>query len=152
MTIRRPACLIDTNILVYAFDPSALEKQSRGLALLRALEADMNGVLTVQVLGEFFRVVTQRITVPLVRPEAQEIVHDLATSFTVLETTVAAILEAARSAHGYSLSFWDGVIWATAKQNGVGYLLSEDMQTGRTIAGVQILNPLETAFDLANLR
>jgi predicted nucleic acid-binding protein len=53
-----------------------------------------------------------------------------------------------RAVRQYKLSFYDSIIWATAKHNDVPYLLSEDGQDGRWIEGVQIVNPFDPGFDL----
>ena len=128
-----------------------MEKKERAEAVLDSLLESGRGVLSVQVLGEFFRVSTQRIVPPLPPPLAQRVLLRLVETLHVLETKPSTILEAARGAPLHSLSFWDAVIWAAAKQNGVRYLLTEDMQPGRSIEGVQIVNPLEPSFELASL-
>lgn len=151
MTTSQTVCLVDSNILVYAIDPAEAAKQRLAQSLLQALRASGRGVLSVQVLGEFFRAATRRIALPLTPAQAERNLTSFAAAFPVLETTAVAILEAARGVQAYPLSFWDGVIWATAKLNGLPYLLSEDMGDGQVIEGVRIMNPFASTFDLSVL-
>ena len=44
----------------------------------------------------------------------------------------------------YGLSFWDSLIWATARENQVFTIFSEDFQDGREIEGVRFVNPFRT--------
>jgi predicted nucleic acid-binding protein len=41
----------------------------------------------------------------------------------------------------HGLSFWDAMLWATAKRIGVRYFLSEDLQDGRVLDRVRFINP-----------
>ncbi len=65
--------LVDTNVLVYAYDRSEPEKQRRALEVLDRLAV---GVLSTQVLAEFFVAVTRKIPAPLSAEEAYERVHN----------------------------------------------------------------------------
>ena len=143
--------LIDSNILVYSVDPSNAVKQRRSLETFRLLARSSRGVLSVQVLGEFFRASTQRIAQRLAPVEAEARMLDFVEALPVYETTPAAALEGARGVRLHKLSYWDAVIWATAKFNEVPFLLSEDMGNGRLIEGVRILNPLLPSFDMSLL-
>ena len=62
------------------------------------------------------------------------------------------VMEALRAVREHRLSYYDALIWATARLNGVPFLLSEDGQDGRLIEGVRTLNPLNPAFDLGSLK
>ena len=151
----RNACLVDTNILVYAYDNSVPEKQPVAENLLDNLVLDDRGVLTVLVLAEFYVVVTRRITQPLSVEEAEVAVLELAEAFQVCDLTTAIVLEAARGVRQYGMSYWDAQIWASAKLNQVAVVLTEDQPSARVIEGVRFVDPFgadaETQDTLATL-
>ena len=151
MTTSQPTLMVDSNILVYAFDASELDKQARALAVLERRRAGGRTGLSVQVLGEFFNAVTLRIPVPLTALDAERGVQTFAAAFPTYETTVEAVLEGARVVRQYQFSTWDAVIWAVCRIHGGSYLLSEDMGHGQLIEGVRILNPLRDDFDMSLL-
>jgi predicted nucleic acid-binding protein len=151
MTTEQPLFMLDSNILVYSIDPSEHEKQLRSLDVLHKLAESERGIVSIQVLGEFFRSSTRQIRQLLSHSDAETQMHNFAAALHVLETTLLAVLEGARGVRLFQLSYWDAVIWATAKFNGIPYLLSEDMGDGRLIEGVRILNPLRPDFDMSLL-
>ena len=76
---------------------------------------------------------------------------NLSRSWRVLNVTAAAALEAMRAAQQYQFQYFDGLIWATAKLNGVPNVLSEDLPSGSLIEGVRFDDPFDSRFDLASL-
>lgn len=143
--------LIDTNVVVYAYDVRDRDKQQRALEVLRRLVADGRGRLSAQVLGEFLRVVTQKLDPPLTPGEAAQQAGNLAASWPVVPITGFIVLEAARGVEAHRLSYWDAQLWATARLNQIEVVLSEDFTDGRVIDGVRFRNPFTAAFDLAAL-
>ncbi len=107
--------------------------------------------MSVQCLTEFYSATTRRLPEPLVPRVALEQVGRLVQSCLVLDLTPAIVLEACRGSAEYRLSLWDGLIWASAKMNGVPYVLTEDAEHGRFLEGVTYLNPFDPRFDLAPL-
>lgn len=134
--------LVDTNILVYAYDRTEHTKQGRSRQLLDWLYRKGLGVLSTQVLGEFFSAVTRRLTERMSAWDGYDIIKDYASSWKVLPMTVETILESARGVNEHQFSFYDAQIWATAKLNGIPDVLSEDFSHGRRIEGVRFRNPL----------
>jgi predicted nucleic acid-binding protein len=132
---------VDANILVYAWDRNEPEKQPKAVSLLSALTDLEAGVLSTQVLGEFFRVSTTRLKFPITPAEALETLESYARSWQVFPVTPQVVLAAARGVAAYQLSYWDAQIWAAARLNGVTLVLSEDFQDGQRIAGLTISNP-----------
>jgi predicted nucleic acid-binding protein len=143
--------LIDSNVVVYAADPADHEKQRRAVDTLDELVRVGRGVLSTQVLGEFFRVSTERIRQPLSRTEARRRMAGLLESWPVLSITPPIVLEAARGAQDFQLAYWDAQLWATARLNQVGVILTEDFQDGLVLDGVRFLNPFAPSFDLVTL-
>lgn len=143
--------LVDSNVLVYAFDAASRDKQARAARLLAGIEPLGRGVLSTQVLGEFFRVVTERIPHPLAAAQARLEVERLVTAWPVLPITAPIVIEAARGVRDHRMSYWDAQLWATARLNQVDVVLSEDFQDGRILDGVRFVNPFSASFDLAAL-
>lgn len=143
--------LVDTNILVYAYDRSEPAKQTRALSILRQLPYSGAGAISTQTLAEFYNAVTRRLKERLTADEAYERLQNLEQSWPIINVTAPIILEAARGVQQHQFSFWDALIWATAKLNQIPIILSEDFNTGSTIEGVRFLNPFSGDFALLPL-
>jgi predicted nucleic acid-binding protein len=143
--------LVDTNVLVYAYDRSEPEKQKRALGLLEALSANETGVLSVQVLSEFFNSITRKIASPLSISDAYERLKNYAAAWPILDLTELIVLEAARGVRDHQFSLWDAQIWASARLNQIPLVLSEDFQDGANIEGVRFLNPFAPEFDVQKI-
>lgn len=135
--------LVDTNILVYAYDRSEPAKQIQASNILDELATRSAGVLSTQILAEFYTAVTQKLARPLTPEEAYRELELFLRGWRTLEVTRYIVLEAAAGAARYQLPFWDAQIWATAKLNQVPRILSEDFQHGRRIEQVEFLNPFK---------
>ncbi|MGD0019113.1 MAG: PIN domain-containing protein [Candidatus Limnocylindrales bacterium] len=133
---------VDTNVLVYAHDATETEKQPIARAVLEELWADRSGVVSTQVLQEFYVVATRKLEPPMRRPEAREIVTLYAT-WSVVQIDVGLILDAAALEERAQLSFWDALIVEAARRAGAVVLVSEDFQAGHRIAGIEIENPFD---------
>jgi predicted nucleic acid-binding protein len=130
---------VDTNILIYAHDVDQGEKHRTARSILIELMLDRSGVLSPQVLQEFYVNVTRKIAKPLTKREAREVVEDY--SVWCIDTTAAEVAAAFRIEDQAKISFWDALILASAVKAGAEVLLSEDLSSGRTVAGIRILNP-----------
>ncbi len=143
-----PAALIDTNVLVYAYDRGEFAKQQQAIRVLEALQVTGTGRLSVQSLAEFFSVTTKGTQPILTIQQAWQQVEELARAWHVFDLTTQVVLEAARGVRDHQLSFWDAQIWAVARLNQIPLVLSEDFQSEQTLEGVRFLNPFEPLFDL----
>ena len=128
----------DTNVLVYADDKGAPAKQRRALDLLAKHRREGTGVLSLQVLQEYFATVTKKLGIEA--PIAKRKVELLA-EFDVAMPNVGDILAAIDLHRLHGFSFWDALVLRTAKQTGCVVLLSEDFQHTREIDGLKIVNP-----------
>lgn len=137
---------VDTNVLVYAYDRSEPEKQKRALEVLDHLAIYRIGIISTQILAEFFVSVTRKIAVPLNVNEAYERIKNYWQSWTVVDLTGMIVLEAARGVRDYQFNFWDAQIWATAHLNQIPLIFSEDFNPGQTIEGVRFVNPFAPEF------
>jgi predicted nucleic acid-binding protein len=131
---------LDTNILIYAFDVSAKEKHEQARKILLELWGSGRGLLSTQVLQEFFVSVTHKIPRTLTLEQAKEIVMDLL-KWDVIVNDGESILEAVDIQTKQKFSFWDALILQAAMRGGASLLLSEDLSDGQIIRGVTIRNP-----------
>ena len=130
---------IDTNILVYSIDADASDRHERSKQLVDEA-VDKNCVLTLQALSEFYWAVTRKGKMP--HDDAQAQVADWQLLFPIVMARPSTLRMAITAVVDHKLAFWDAMMWATARQNGVDILFSEDFQDGQNIGGVQIRNPL----------
>ncbi|HKN72256.1 MAG TPA: PIN domain-containing protein [Terriglobales bacterium] len=128
----------DTNILVYADDDDAPAKQRVARDLWHAHRRDGTGVVSLQVLQEYFVTVTGKLKHD---PRKARRKVELLAEFDVAEPDVSDILAAIDLHRLHGFSFWDALILRSAQQAGCRVLLSEDFQGGREIDGIQVVNP-----------
>jgi predicted nucleic acid-binding protein len=136
----RARSFFDTNVLVYSDDKAAPAKQRRALDLIAEHRRARTGVVSLQVLQEYFVTVTRKLHVD---PRIARRKVELIAEFDVASPEVADILAAIDLHRLHGVSFWDALILRAAKQAGCSILLSEDMQGNREIDGVQIVNPFQ---------
>ncbi|HEY2159057.1 MAG TPA: PIN domain-containing protein [Isosphaeraceae bacterium] len=135
--------LVDSNIVVYAHDADEPEKQPVARDLLVRLSAAGHLIFSVQVLNEFSSVMMRpRRPSPMTPDVLLETLKDLANLAEIVPVTASMTFLALDAMTRHSLSFWDALIWAAAKENGISRIYSEDFQNGRDIEGVRIINPL----------
>jgi predicted nucleic acid-binding protein len=149
------AALIDTNVLVYRFDPRFPEKQAIATRLLReGLKADSVRIPHQAVL-EFMAVVT-RVKIgsePLLSPaDARRETEELLDQFGILYPTAAVVRTALRGAATYQLPWFDAHLWAYAECHGMSELISENFEHGRLYGSVRAKNPFRDASALASAR
>ena len=128
----------DTNVLIYTDDLSNFLKQKRALEVLNQHKLAKTGVLSLQVLQEYFVTVTRKYGVD---PGVARRKVELFAAFDVVEPALSDVLAAIDLHQLRHLSYWDALIVHTAKQSGCLVVFSEDMQHGQVIDGVRIVNP-----------
>jgi predicted nucleic acid-binding protein len=142
------AGLVDTNILVYRYDPRDSLKQARATELLREGAVDGSLVLPHQALVEFVAVVTRPLGRgrPLLSvDEAHREVEEMIDQFPVIYPTENTLRIALRGAALYKLSWFDAHLWSYADERGLDTLWSEDFQDGRLYGRVRVQNPFSAA-------
>jgi predicted nucleic acid-binding protein len=130
---------VDSNVLIYAHDVDAGRKHEIAKGLLRGLWLERTGVLSTQVLHEFYVNATRKIRAPLPKPAARSVVGTYAPW--CIAPTIADVDAAFRIEDEASIGFWDALIVAVAARSGARRVLSEDLNSGQVIAGVTIHNP-----------
>ncbi len=130
---------VDTNVLVYAYDERDGYKQETAKQILHNLRQERSGAVSMQVLQEFYNTVTRKLASPVPRDKARLIVDRFA--YWCVETTPEEIKRAFQIEDDARINFWDAMIIAAAIKSGATRILSEDLNSGQTIAGIQIENP-----------
>lgn len=131
-------CFVDSNVFVYADDRSAGPKRDRARELIRTATADGTVTVSIQVLQEYFAVATKKLR--LSATSARQRVELLCQMDVVTLGTedVLAAIDLHRL-HGFSI--WDALVVRAALNGGCRILYSEDLQHGRRIDGLEIVNP-----------
>ena len=130
---------VDTNVLSYAHDVDAGQKHEIARNVVRELWSEREGVLSMQVLQEFYVNVTRKIATPLPRVMARTIIESYRSW--CVQTTTEEITTAFRIEDEAHLGFWDALVVAAASKSGAVRLISEDLNPGQTILGVRVENP-----------
>jgi predicted nucleic acid-binding protein len=132
----------DTNVLVYADDKDApAAKQRRAVELVAEHRRAGTGVVSLQVLQEYFVTVTRKLGVDA---EVARRKVELLAEFDVATPDVTDVLAAIDLHRLHGISYWDALVLRAAKQSGCTVLLSEDFQDTREVDGVRILNPFRS--------
>jgi len=128
----------DINVLIYADDKAVPARQRRALDLVAEHRLAGTGVVSLQVLQEYFVTVTRKLHVD---PRIARRKVELLAEFDVAAPDVGDILAAIDLHRLHGFSFWDALVLRAAKQSGCRVVFSEDMQDTREIDGVHIVNP-----------
>jgi predicted nucleic acid-binding protein len=135
---------VDSNILIYAHDADAGPKRDRAVEKLQLLWESGTGRLSVQVLQEFYVNVTKKLTTPIARSTAREVVSSYG-AWVLEPTTPETVTRAIDISEMAQIMFWDALIVASAEQVQATHIYSEDLNAGQLIAGLKIVNPLAGA-------
>ena len=131
---------VDTNVLIYAHDLDAGLKHDRAASIVADLWEKESGVISVQVLQEFYVNVTRKIARPLTPAAARGILRNYL-AWRVEPNEPSAVLLASEIGERNLLSFWDALIVASAATAGAERILSEELNHGQVIEGIRIENP-----------
>jgi len=131
---------VDTNIWVYARDPSDRVKHAAAQRWLDELWDAGSGRTSVQVLNEYYVTVTRRLSKPLTADDAwRDVTAMLAWSPRATDETV--LQQARRIEQSHRLNWWDCLVIASAALQDCETLLTEDLQDGLVISNVRVRNP-----------
>lgn len=130
---------LDANILIYAQDQDSPDKQRRSREVIAALADSGAGVISTQVLQEYYVTVTRKLGVA---PLAAKSVLQTFKIFEMVQASPDLIDDAIDCSVLNTVSFWDALIIAAAASSGCAIVYSEDLNPGQTIQGVRIENPL----------
>ena len=130
----------DSNILIYAYDTRDSNKQNQAQALLLKGMESQTAVLSAQVLGEFFVVVTRKIPQPMTSSEAGEVIAELGAR-EVVALDFSLVQRAIATQQKYGTSYWDSLIISAAERAGCVRIFSEDLNNGQLYHGIEVQNP-----------
>ncbi|PTN37189.1 PIN domain-containing protein [Desulfonatronum sp. SC1] len=131
---------LDTNILIYAHDLDAGRRHDVAASLVAELWETGQGVLSIQVLQEFYVNITRKIPQPLTPSIARGLIENYC-AWEVMTPEVQDVLRASEVQERNSLSFWDAMIIVSASKAGADIVISEDLNAGQCIEGVLVRNP-----------
>lgn len=132
---------LDTNIFVYSFDRSAAAKSRRSVQLIRQAVTSRKGVVSYQVVQEFFNVALRRFAKPLTVAEAEQYLGMVFRPLLAVHSSQALYVEALRLQDRYRLSWYDSLIVAGALEAQCAVLYSEDFQHGQKLGDLRVENP-----------
>jgi predicted nucleic acid-binding protein len=132
---------LDTNIFVYTFDRSAPSKAKRSADLIRRAADSGEGIVSFQVVQEFFNVALRRFSQPMTIAEAEQYLTAVFRPMLAVHSSPSIYLEALRIAGKHRLAWYDAIIVASAIEGRCDILFSEDLQHGVEIEGVRVKNP-----------
>ena len=136
---------VDTNILVYAYDRGAGDRHEKALSLIEQLWQKGNGILSTQVLQEFYVNIRRKAQRPVTVEQARVLIADYL-AWNPIINDGAAVLEAIDLEKRYQLSFWDSLIIAAAQKGCASIIYSEDFNHGQKFGSVEVQNPFLTPF------
>jgi predicted nucleic acid-binding protein len=132
---------LDTNIFVYSFDERAPAKERRSTKLIRQAVATRKGMVSYQVVQEFFNVALRRFVHPMAVAEAEQYLATVFRPLLAVHSSHALYTEALRLQDKHRLSWYDSLIVAAAIEGQCGILYSDDLQHGQQFGDLQIRNP-----------
>ena len=132
---------LDTNVFVYTFDAQAPAKKRKALQLIQRASDSGEGIVSYQVVQEFFNVALRRFAHPMTISEAEQYFVTVFRPLLAIHSSPALIQEGLRLAGRYKLGWYDSLIVAAALQHKCSTLYSEDLQDEREIESVRVQNP-----------
>lgn len=135
---------LDTNIFVYSFDSNATNattKAKRAQQLIQDALTSRKGVISFQVVQEFFNLALRRFSQPMTAAEAQQYLATVLRPLVAVHSSVALYGEALRTYEANKISWYDSLIVGAALQAGCVRLYTEDLQNGQKFGSLQVVNP-----------
>ena len=129
---------LDSNVLLYTDDSRTPEKQETALDLMESARLWGWGVVSTQVLQEYFVVATRKLGVPTDVARAKVEIFGRLDVATINMPTILGAIDIHRL---HEVSFWDGLIIQAARSAGCRILYTEDLQSGRRFDGLEVVNP-----------
>ena len=136
----RDKTFVDTNILVYAHDQDAGHKHEIARKVISELWESRLGLLSTQVLQEFYLTLTRKLPIPLDKPTTRRILKNYF-SWEVVINDPPVILQASEIEETHKISFWDALIVSAAFSKNAATILTENLNHGQLIEGIEINNP-----------
>ncbi|MHC4215202.1 MAG: PIN domain-containing protein [Planctomycetota bacterium] len=139
---------IDTNIFVYAFDKTNLDKQKIANDLIKKAVSEHVGCISFQVIQEFINVSTKRFEVPLSIEDCRKYIDSVLFPLCAIFTSLELYHRSLDIMERWRFSFYDSLIIAAALQAKCSIMYSEDLQHSQKIESITICNPFEKGAGL----
>lgn len=139
--------LIDTNVLVYAYDVSEKSKHQVAKYLLNEIWDYGGGVVSLQNLSEFFVAVTSKVDSPIAIADAKTIISDILRSsrWLVIDRQAGTIIKAIEIVKNTRTPFWDTLIAAYMLEHGIETIITENERDFKKIPGIKVANPFRSS-------
>jgi predicted nucleic acid-binding protein len=134
-------CFLDTNIFIYSIDRRDLVKELKAAELIRESLRSLKGVVSFQVVQEFFNVASRRLVAPMSIESAQLYLERVFQPMLRVHSSAGLYSEALAFQSRHKLSWYDSLIVCAAIEAECVTLYSEDMQHGQRFGSLEIRNP-----------
>lgn len=132
---------LDTNIFIYAFDRAAPGKSRKADQLIREAVDTRKGIVSYQIVQEFFNIALKRFPKPMTLAEAEQYLRDVLRPLLSVHSSLALFSDALSIQSSSRLSWYDALIVGAAVQAKCSILYTEDLQHGQRFGTLQVLNP-----------
>lgn len=132
---------LDTDVFAYSFDTTAPAKARKAALLIRRAADSGQGIVSYQVVQEFFNIALRRFPQPMAMAEAEQYLITVFRPLLAIHSSPALYVEGLRIGAKHRFSWYDSLIVAAALEAQCETLFSEDLQHGREIEGLKIQNP-----------
>ena len=132
---------LDTNIFVYSFDKNVPKKADRAAKLIRRAIEAREGIVSYQVVQEFFHLALRRFAQPMSGAEAEQYLSATFRPLLTVHSSHALYGQALQLVARHKLSWYDSLILASAIEGQCEILYSEDFQHGQRFGDLRIENP-----------
>ncbi len=134
--------LIDSNIWIYFLDASEGAKHAKALAFVRERLLNNDSCVSVQNLVELYSNITQFIDSPISIEDARTALRQITDSTSVFSYSPETIIDATTIQQKYRIHFWDALLCATMRENGITTIYTEDVKDFAKIPWLNVINPL----------
>jgi predicted nucleic acid-binding protein len=137
--------LLDTNILVYAYDVSEKRRREIAKGLVDEVWDAGGGVVTLQNLSEFFFAVTRKVQKPVPVVDAKTIVSDILRSsrWMVIDRNAGTLVKAMEIVESVRAPFWDALIAVCMLEHGIEVIVTENEKDFKNVPGITVMNPFK---------
>ncbi len=144
-------CLLDTNILVYAYDRSEIDSGKHEICkdlVAECWNLDKEFAVSLQNLSEFYVVTTKKIENPISTKDAEDIIGGILgfRGWKKISFTANTILSAIDAGSRYKIHYWDALLAATMRENNILCIYTENERDFKRIPWLDVVNPLSSHF------
>ena len=132
---------LDTNVFVYAVRPDHSPTSRVAVQLISQALDNGIGVVSYQVVQEFFSLAFRKFPKPMSGFEAEQFLSTTFRPLLAVHSSPALFIAALQLYEQHRLSWYDAIIVAAAKEARCSILYTEDMQHGRVFDDLRIEDP-----------